>query len=80
MKGSLKAYKKIAASIIVLALVSGLFPVGTFAETTSEKIKNADVLKKQTYAQKDSVSEKKEELEGESAVLKGQLDHLNSDL
>ena len=69
MKGSLKAYKKIAASIIVLALVSGLFPVGTFAETTSEKIKKAEELKKQTEAQKDAVSEKKEELEGERAVL-----------
>ena len=50
MKGSLKAYKKIAASIIVLALVSGLFPVGTFAETTSENIKKAEELKKQTEA------------------------------
>lgn len=80
LKGSLKAYKKIAASIIVLALVSGLFPVGTFAETTSEKIKKAEELKKQTEAQKDAVSEKKEELEGERAVLKGQLDQLNADL
>ena len=56
LKGSLKAYKKIAASIIVLALVSGLFPVGTFAETTSEKIKKAEELKKQTEAQKNAVS------------------------
>ena len=58
----------------------GLFPVNIYSETTSEKIKKAEELKKQTEAQKNAVIGKKEALEDEREILKDQLDQLNADL
>lgn len=80
MKKFFRKAKRIVSYIVVLSLMVGLFPVITFAETTSEKIKKAEELKKQTEAQKEAVIDKKEALEGERAILKGQLDQLNQDL
>ena len=80
MKRTLSKIKKILAFVIVLSVMSGLFPVNAFSETTSEKIKKAEELKKQTEAQKNAVINKKEALEDERQILKGQLDQLNADL
>ncbi|MDO4187915.1 MAG: cell wall hydrolase [Lachnospiraceae bacterium] len=80
MKKTLLIVSRILAFVLVLSLMSGLFPVNVFSETTSEKIKKAEELKKQTEAQKNAVADKKEALEGERQILKGQLDQLNADL
>lgn len=80
MKRFFNYINKIAVFTLVLSLLIGLFPVYTYSETTSEKIKKAEELKKQTEAQKQAVSSKKGELEDERKILKGQLDQLNADL
>ena len=80
MKKNLHKLSRIFVYATVLSLLIGLFPVNIYAETTSEKIKKAEEIKKQTEAQKEAIADKKEALEGEREVLKGQLDQLNADL
>ena len=80
MKRVIRKFSKLISFVLVLSLMTGLFPVTAFSETTSEKIKKAEELKKQTEAQKAAVADKKDALEDERAVLKGQLDQLNADL
>lgn len=76
----IKGTNRILSFAIALSLMIGLFPVNCLAETTSEKIKKAEEIKKQTEAQKEAIADKKEALEGERQVLKAQLDQLNADL
>lgn len=80
MKRFLNISNRIMVFIIVLSFMIGLFPARTYSETTSEKIKKAEELKKQTEAQKNAVKDKKEQLEDERSELKEQLDQLNADL
>ena len=54
--------------------------VVTRAATTSEKIQQAEELKKQTEAAKEATEDKKESLQGEKAELQSYLNQLNDDL
>lgn len=76
----MKSMMKISALILTAVLMAQLFPYKVYSETTSEKIKKAEEVKKQTQAQKEAISEKKETLEDEREQLKGYLDQLNADL
>lgn len=76
----MKLLMQTSAFVLTAALIAQLFPYTIFAETTSEKIKKAEQVKKQTEAQMEAVSEKKEVLEGEREQLKEYLDKLNDDL
>ncbi len=77
-KGSL--YYKLIGTLLVTALLVQPFSWEVFAETTSEKIKKAEDLKKQTEAQKGQIEQKKDSLEDEKEQLQGYLNRLNDDL
>lgn len=71
--------------MLILAIVaeSFIFPeMGSTvkAATTSEKIQQAEELKKLTEAAKEATQDKKENLQGEKAELQSYLNQLNDDL
>ncbi len=80
MRRSRKLLRKIISIAIAATLVTGLAPAGTHAETTSEKIKKAEQLKKATEEQKKAVESKKEDLEDTKQQLQDYLNKLNSEL
>ena len=80
MRRSRKLLRKIISIAIAATLLTGLAPAGTHAETTSEKIKKAEQLKKVTEEQKKAVDSKKEDLEDTKQQLQDYLNKLNSEL
>ncbi len=80
MRRSRKLLGKIISITIAATLLTGLVPAGTHAETTSEKIKKAEQLKKVTEEQKKAVDSKKENLEDTKQQLQDYLNKLNSEL
>lgn len=80
MRRSRKLLRKIISITIAATLLTGLAPAGTHAETTSEKIKKAEQLKKVTEEQKKAVDSKKEDLEDTKQQLQDYLNKLNSEL
>lgn len=80
MRRSRKLLRKIISIAIAATLLTGLAPAGTHAETTSEKIKKAEQLKKATEEQKKAVESKKEDLEDTKQQLQDYLNKLNSEL
>lgn len=66
--------------VLLCALITPIFYSPVYAETTSEKIKKAEELKKATEQAKAESENKKENLEGEKAQLQGYLNQLNKDL
>ncbi len=72
-------YKCIIVAVIY-ALIAPSFVLPTMAETTSEKIRKAEEIKKQTEAMKEATEDKKDDLEEQKAELTSYLSQLNSDL
>ncbi len=72
--------KKCICFVAILALLIELVPTTVFAETTSEKIKKAEALKKRTEQQKMAVEEKKENLKDTKQQLQDYLLSLNGEL
>ncbi len=60
--------------------MAGCFPVYSHAESTSDKIKKAEELKKATEEQKKAVDEKKDDLEDTKEQLQDYLNKLNGEL
>lgn len=79
-KNFMKKLIRLTAFMTAVVLFTVSLPVKAGAETTSEKIKKAEELKKATEAKKEEIADKKEELEGERERLKGYLNQLNADL
>lgn len=71
---------KLLSIILTATVLLSLFPYCAVAETTSEKIKNAEKEKKKTEAEKQAVTQKKEALKDEKEQLENYLDELNDDL
>lgn len=68
------------AIITATALLAQPFSCPVYAETTSEKIKKAEALKKETEAQKEAASQKIDALEEEKSQLQSYLSELNTNL
>ncbi len=75
-----KLFYKYICVIMATALCAQPFSYPAFADTTSEKIKKAEELKKATEAQKEEVEQKKDALEDEKDQLQVYLSQLNDDL
>lgn len=71
---------KCIAIITATALLAQPFSCPVYAETTSEKIKKAEALKKETEAQKEAASQKIDALEEEKSQLQSYLSELNTNL
>ncbi len=71
---------KFISMILTVSLCIPLLYVPVYAETTSEKIKKAEELKKATEKQKKAVDDKREDLEDTRQQLQEYLDKLNDEL
>ena len=80
MRRSKLLIRKIISLALAVAMLTGLVPVSALAETTSEKIKKAEQLKKVTEEQKKAVEDKKEDLEDTKQQLQDYLNKLNDEL
>ena len=80
MRRSKLLIRKIISLALAVAMLTGLVPVSALAETTSEKIKKAEQLKKATEEQKKAVEDKKEDLEDTKQQLQDYLNKLNDEL
>lgn len=80
MKKCGRFIKKLIGVAVAAALFAELIPAAVYAETTSEKIKKAEQLKKATEEQKKAVDDKKEDLEDTRQQLQDYLNKLNSEL
>lgn len=72
--------KKIICLMMTMTIAMQIVPHSVLAETTSEKIKKAEELKKATEEQKKAVEEKKGNLEDTKVQLQNYLSQLNNDL
>lgn len=72
--------KKSISLLLITVLMAQPFLCPVFATTTSEKIQQAEELKKQTEEQKEAVEQKKDALEDEKDQLQNYLSQLNENL
>lgn len=80
MKALKQMTKKLICVIVAASVCLSLTYVPAYAETTSEKIKKAEELKKATEQQKKAVDDKREDLEDTKQQLQEYLRKLNGEL